>query len=109
MTVYPQATATNANVAASTGGVAPQQFVIETFDGSIPAGTSVSFQVFTTSVTPGKTLILCSNDASDNTLLEVNTFVAYVAADTFVITRHNFGSAAAVGKQKIIVKFIQTA
>jgi len=108
LTVYPQATATNANVAASTGGVAPQQFAIETFDGSIAAGASVSFQVFTTSVKPGKTLVLCSNDVSDNTLLTVNSFCSYVGADAFIITRHNFGTVAAAGKQKIIVKFIQS-
>ena len=109
LTVYPQATATNANVAASTGGVAPQQFAIETFDGSIAAGASVSFTVFTTSVIPGKTLVLCSNDVSDNTLLTVNSFCSYVGADAFIITRHNFGTVAAAGKQKIIVKFIQSA
>ena len=106
LTVTSQLTSTSTNVGI-TGD--PQQFSIETFDGSIPAGTSVSFQVFNTSCVAGKTLILCANDVSDNTLLNVNSFVAYQAGGSFIVTRHNFGTTAAAGKQKLIFKLIQSA
>ena len=105
LTVTSQLTSTTTNVGI-TGD--PQQFVIETFDGSIAAGASASFNVFNTSCVAGKTLILCSNDVSDNTLLTVNSFVAYQSDGAFLVTRHNFGTVAATGKQKIIFKLIQS-
>ena len=105
MSLTQQATSTGTNVGI-TGD--PQQFVISTFDGSIAAGATASFSVLNTACKAGKTLILLSNDVSDNTLLNVNTFVAYQADGAFIITRHNVGTVAAAGKQKIIVKLIQS-
>ena len=106
MSLTQQATSTGTNVTI-TGD--PQQFAVETFDGSIAAGASASFSVFNTSCVAGKTLVLCSNDVSDNTLLNVNTFIAYQTNGAFIVTRHNLGSAPAAGKQKIIFKLIQSA
>mgnify|MGYP003650068088 FL=1 len=105
LTTFQQATSTGTNITI-TGN--PQQFIVETFDGSIAAGASAVFQVFNTSIVADKTLVLCSNGLSDNTLLDVNSFVTYATTGAFIITRHNTGSVAAAGKQKIIVKLIQT-
>ena len=105
LTVFQQATSTGTNVTA-TGN--PQQFIVQTFDGSIAAGASATFSVFNTSCVADKTLVLCSNGLSDNTLLDVTSFVAYATTGAFIITRYNTGSVAATGKQKLIVKLIQT-
>ena len=87
-----------------------QQFVIDTFaTGSIAAGANVSFTVFHGGYDVGKTLVLVSNDVSTDTLLTVNTFMAYGGAGAFIITRHNVGAVAAANKQTIIVKLIQSA
>ena len=106
MTKYTQLTSETTSVSISAG---EQQFLVETFDGSIAAGASASFSVFHSSCVANKTLILCSNDVSDNTLLTVNSFVAYATTGAFIITRHNMGAVAAAGKQTITVKIIQTA
>ena len=106
MTKYTQLTSTTTSVTISAG---EQQFLIETFDGSIAAGASAAFNVSHASCVAGKTLILCSNDVSDNTLINVNSFVAYATNGAFIITRHNLGAVAAAGKQTITVKIIQTA
>ena len=115
LTEYPQATATNANVAASTGGVAPEQFIIKTFEtspgvgGDLAAGASVSFNVFHSGVVANKTMILCSKAVSANTLVETNAWVSYTTDNSFIVTRHNFGATTAVGNEKLIFKLIQTA
>ena len=88
---------------------AEQQFAIETFDGSIAAGASASFQVANGSCVAGKTLVLIANGLSDNTLITTNCFVAYATNGAFIITRHNVGPAPQPGKQTIIVKLIQSA
>ena len=111
---FPQATATNANVAASTLGVAPQQFTISTFEtspgvgGDLAAGASVSFQVFHSGIVANKTMILCSKAVSANTLLETNAWVSYATDNAFIVTRHNFGSTTASGSEKLIFKLIQS-
>jgi hypothetical protein len=111
---FVQATATNANVAASTGGVAPQQFKIATFEtspgvgGDLAAGASVSFNVFHSGIVAGKTIVLLSKSGSYNGNLEVNAYVAACTANEFVITRHNFGATTASGTEEILVKLIQT-
>jgi len=112
---YPQATANNANVAASTGGVAPEQFMITTFEssagvgGDIAAGASVTFSVFHSGIVAGKTLVLCAKAGSYNGLINVNDFVSATLANEFKVTRHNFGSTTASGNQQLIFKLIQTA
>tara|TARA_R110002049_G_scaffold85258_1_gene216813 strand:- start:3671 stop:4210 length:540 start_codon:yes stop_codon:yes gene_type:complete len=111
---YPQATSNTANVAASTGGVAPQQFMITTFEssagvgGDIAAGASVNFTVFHSGIIAGKTLVLCAKAGSYNGLTKVNDFVASTSANQFTVTRHNFGSTTASGNQQLIFKLIQT-
>jgi hypothetical protein len=115
LTIYPQATATNANVAASTGGVAPQQFMISTYEssagvgGDLAAGASVSFTVFHSGVVAGKTMVLVAKAGSYNGNNEVNAFVGVAGSGEFDITRHNFGSTTASGSEQLIVKLIQTA
>ena len=112
---YTQATNNLANVAASTGGVAPEQFMITTFEssagvgGDIAAGASVNFTVFHSGVVAGKTLVLCAKAGSYNGLIEVNDFVASTSANQFTVTRHNFGASTASGNQQLIFKLIQTA
>jgi hypothetical protein len=112
---FVQATATNANVAASVAGVAPQQFKIATFEtspgvgGDLAAGASVSFNVFHSGIVAGKTIVLLSKSGSYNGNLEVNAFVGACTANEFVITRHNFGATTASGTEEILVKLIQTA
>ena len=112
---YPQATSNTANVAASTGGVAPEQFMITTFEssagvgGDIAAGASVSFSVFHSGIVAGKTLVLCAKAGSYNGLINVNDFVSATLANEFKVTRHNFGSTTASGNQQLIFKLIQTA
>ena len=112
---YQQATANNANVAASTGGVAPEQFMITTFEssagvgGDIAAGASVTFSVFHSGIVAGKTLVLCAKAGSYNGLINVNDFVSATLANEFKVTRHNFGSTTASGNQQLIFKLIQTA
>jgi len=115
LTNYVQATANNANVAASTGGVAPEQFMISTYEssagvgGDIAAGASVSFNVFHSGVVQGKTMILISKAGSYNDLKNVSAFVSVTGSGEFDITRHNFGSTTASGTEQLIVKLIQTA
>ena len=115
ITNYVQATANNANVAASTAGVAPQQFMITTYEssagvgGDIAAGASVSFNVFHSGVTAAKTLILCSKAGSYNGLTEVNDFVSATIDNQFTVTRHNFGSTTASGDQQLLFKLINFA
>ena len=112
---YPQATSNTANVAASTGGVAPEQFMITTFEssagvgGDIAAGASVSFSVFHSGIVAGKTLVLIANGLSYNGLINVNDFVSATLANEFKVTRHNFGATTASGNQQLIFKLIQTA
>ena len=112
---YPQATSNTANVAASTGGVAPEQFMITTFEssagvgGDIAAGASVSFSVFHSGIVAGKTLVLCAKAGSYNGLINVNDFVSATLANEFKVTRHNFGGTTASGNQQLIFKLIQTA
>jgi len=112
---YPQATSNTTNVAASTGGVAPEQFMITTFEssagvgGDIAAGASVNFTVTHSGVVAGKTLIICSKAGSYNGLVNVNDFVSATSAGQFSVTRHNFGSSTASGNQQLIFKLIQTA
>ena len=115
LTNYVQPTANNANVAASTGGVAPEQFMISTFEtsagvgGDIAAGASVSFDVFHSGVVAGKTMILCSKAGSYNGLIEVNDYVSGTIDNQFTVTRHNHGATTASGTQQLIFKLIQTA
>ena len=112
---FTQPTANNANVAASTGGVAPQQFMISTFEssagvgGDIAAGASVTFDVFHSGVVAGKTMILCSKAGSYNGLTEVNDYVSATIANQFTVTRHNHGATTASGTQQLIFKLIQSA
>jgi hypothetical protein len=112
---FTQPTANNANVAASTGGVAPQQFMITTFEssagvgGDIAAGASVTFTVFHSGVVAGKTMILCSKAGSYNGLVEVTDYVSSTSANEFTVTRHNHGATTASGNQQLIFKLIQTA
>ena len=92
MTVYTQTTSTTATVSISG---AEQQFIVDTFDtGSIPAGASVSFK---------------NKMGSTTALTEVNDFVSVTASGGMTITRHNFGSGAGVGLQRLCFKLIQTA
>ena len=112
---FTQATANNANVAASTAGVAPQQFMISTYEssagvgGDIASGASVSFNVFHSGVVAGKTMVLISKAGSYNDNKEVNAFVAVTGNGEFDITRHNFGATTASGTEQLIIKLIQTA
>tara|TARA_B110001450_G_scaffold32536_1_gene28219 strand:- start:71 stop:613 length:543 start_codon:yes stop_codon:yes gene_type:complete len=114
LTNYPQATSNTANVAASTGGVAPQQFMITTFEssagvgGDIAAGASVTFTVFHSGVVAGKTMILCSKAGSYNGLVLVTDYVSSTSANQFTVTRHNHGSTTASGNQQLIFKLIQS-
>ena len=114
LTDYPQATATNANVAASTGGVAPQQFIISTFEtspgvgGDLAAGASVSFEVFHSGIVANKTMVLCSKSVNANTLLNTIAWVTYTTDNKFIVTRHNFGATTASGSEKLIFKLIQS-
>jgi len=114
LTNYVQPTAANANVAASTGGVAPQQFMISTFEssagvgGDIAAGASVTFTVFHSGIVAGKTMVLCSKAGSANGLFEVTDYVSATAANEFTVTRHNHGSTTASGTQQLIFKLIHT-
>tara|TARA_B110001450_G_scaffold127828_1_gene120239 strand:- start:297 stop:836 length:540 start_codon:yes stop_codon:yes gene_type:complete len=112
---FQQATANNANVAASTGGVAPQQFMITTFEssagvgGDIASGASVTFVVFHSGIVAGKTMVLCSKAGSYNGLIEVTDYVSATSAGQFQVTRHNHGSTTASGNQQLIFKLIQSA
>jgi len=112
---FTQATAANANVAASTGGVAPQQFMITTYEsapgvgGDIAAGASVTFTVFHSGVVAGKTMVLCSKAGSHNGLFEVTDYVSATANNEFTVTRHNHGAGTASGNQQLIFKLIHTA
>ena len=106
MPVYTQLTSTTQTV--SIAG-AEQQFIVDTFDtGSIPAGTSVSFAVNNASIVINKTIVVMNKMGSTAALTEVNDFVSITAAGGMTITRHNFGSGAAVGLQRLCFKLIQT-
>jgi len=111
---FTQPTATNANVAASTGGVAPQQFRISTFEsapgvgGDLAAGASVSFDVFHSGIVAGKTIILVSKAGSYNGNTKVSAFIGAAANNEFTVTRHNFGATTASGTEQLLFKLIQS-
>ena len=107
MSVYTQGTSqtTAVNIAAG-----DQQFIVDTFNGgSIPAGTSVSFAVNNPSIIINKTIVVMNKMGSTSALTEVIDFVSITAAGGMTITRHNFGSGAAPGLQRLAFKLIQTA
>ena len=114
LTTFPQATANNANVAASIGGVAPEQFMVATFEsspgigGDIAAGASVTFNIFHSGVVAGKTMVLMSKAGSYNGLYEVTDYVSATGNGNIFVTRHNHGSTTASGTQQLIFKLIQT-
>jgi hypothetical protein len=114
LTNFPQATANNANVAASIGGVAPEQFMVTTFEsspgvgGDIAAGASVTFNIFHSGVVAGKTLVLMSKAGSFNGLYEVTDYVSATSNGNIFVTRHNHGATTASGNQQLIFKLIQT-
>jgi len=106
MPVYTQLTSTTATVSISG---AEQQFIVDTYAaGSIPAGTSVTFNVNSASIVLNKTIVVMNKMGSTSALTEVNDFVSITAAGGMTITRHNFGSGAAVGLQRLCFKLIQT-
>ena len=107
MTVYTQGTSQTTAVTI-TG--AEQQFIVDCFDtASIPAGTAISFNIFNTSVITSKTIVLCSAMGSASALTDVNNFVSISGSGVIVLTRHNFGTTAATGLQRLCFKLIQTA
>lgn len=106
MTVYTQATSQTTTVSISG---AEQQFIVDTFAGSIPAGTAISFNINNASIQLNKTLIVVTKMGSTTALTNVNDFVSVTAAGGMTLTRHNFGSGAAVGLQRLCFKLIQTA
>jgi hypothetical protein len=114
LTTFPQATAANANVAASIGGVAPEQFMVSTFEsspgvgGDIAAGASVTFNIFHSGVVAGKTMVLMSKAGSYNGLYEVVDYVSATGTGNIFVTRHNHGATTASGTQQLLFKLIQT-
>jgi hypothetical protein len=115
LTTFQQPTANNANVAASIGGVAPEQFMVSTFEsspgvgGDIAAGASVTFNIFHSGVVAGKTLVLMSKAGSFNGLYEVVDYVSATTNGNIFVTRYNHGATTASGNQQLIFKLIQTA
>ena len=114
LTTFPQATANNANVAASIGGVAPEQFMVATFEsspgvgGDIAAGASVTFNIFHSGVVAGKTMVLMSKAGSYNGLWQVVDYVSATTTGNIFVTRYNHGATTASGTQQLIFKLIQT-
>ena len=107
MTVYTQLTSQTTSVSI-TGG--EQQFIVDTFDtASIPAGTAISFAINSPAIVLNKTIVVCNKMGSTAALTDVNDFVSITAAGGMTITRHNFGSGAATGLQRLCFKLIQTA
>tara|TARA_R110000851_G_scaffold3212_3_gene13089 strand:- start:359 stop:874 length:516 start_codon:yes stop_codon:yes gene_type:complete len=107
MTVYTQGTSQTTAVTI-TG--AEQQFIVDCFDtASIPAGTAISFNINNASIAINKTIVVCNKMGSTSALVDVNDFVSVTAAGGMTLTRHNFGSVAAVGLQRLCFKLIQTA
>ena len=107
MTVYTQGT--SQTTAVNISG-AEQQFMVDTFaTASIPAGTSISFAVNNPSIELNKTIVVMNKMGSTTALTEVNDFVSITGAGGMTITRHNFGTGAATGLQRLAFKLIQTA
>ena len=107
MTLYTQATSQTTSVVLGGG---PQQFMLDCFaTASIPAGTAIHFNIFNTSVITSKTIVLCSAMGSASALTDVNNFVSISGSGVIVLTRHNFGTTAATGLQRLCFKLIQTA
>ena len=107
MTVYVQGTSQTTTVSVAAGD---QQFIVDTFAGaSIPAGTSIVFNVNNPSILLNKTIVVMNKMGSTAALTEVNDFVSVTAAGGMTITRHNFGATTAVGLQRLCFKLIQTA
>ena len=107
MTVYTQATSQTTTVSISG---AEQQFIVDCFNtASIPAGTAISFNINNASIQLNKTIVVCNKMGSTSALVDVNDFVSVTAAGGMTLTRHNFGSGAAVGLQRLCFKLIQTA
>ena len=107
MTVYTQLTSTTTSVNVPSGD---QQFIVDTFDtGSIPAGSSVSFNINNPSIVINKTIVVMNKMGSTTALVNVNDFVSVTASGGMTITRHNFGSGAGGGLQRLCFKLIQTA
>ena len=106
MTVYTQLTSQTTAVAI-TGN--EQQFIVDTFDtASIPAGTSITFAINNASIEINKTIVVMNKMGSTAALTEVNDFVSITAAGGMTITRHNFGTGAATGLQRLCFKLIQS-
>ena len=114
LTNFQQPTAANANVAASINNVAPEQFMVSTFEsspgvgGDISAGASVTFNIFHSGVVAGKTMVLMSKAGSYNGLYEVTDYVSATGNGNIFVTRHNHGSTTASGTQQLLFKLIQT-
>ena len=107
MTVYTQGT--SQTTAVSITG-AEQQFIVDCFNtASIPAGTSISFNINNASIQLNKTIVVCNKMGSTTALVDVNDFVSVTAAGGMTITRHNFGAGAATGLQRLCFRLIQTA
>ena len=107
MTVYTQLTSQTTAVSIASGD---QQFILDTFDtASIPAGTAISFNINNPSILLNKTLIVVTKMGSTTALVNVNDFVSVTAAGGMTLTRHNFGTGAATGLQRLAFKLIQTA
>ena len=107
MTVYVQGTSQTTAVSVASGD---QQFIVDTFSGgSIPAGTSIVFNVNNPSILLNKTIVVMNKMGSTAALTEVNDFVSVTAAGGMTLTRHNFGATTAVGLQRLCFKLIQTA
>lgn len=107
MNLYTQATSQTTSVVI-TGD--EEEFALDTYtSASIPAGTSVAFNIFNKSVITNKTIVLCSAMGSVAGLNQVNNFVSVSGAGVIVLTRHNFGSTSATGLQRVAFKLIQTA
>ena len=107
MTVYTQGTSQTTAVNVASGD---QQFMVDTFaTASIPAGTAISFAVNNSSIELNKTIVVMNKMGSTAALTEVNDFVSVTGAGGMTITRHNFGSGAATGLQRLCFKLIQTA
>tara|TARA_R110000751_G_scaffold239889_1_gene340553 strand:+ start:501 stop:1016 length:516 start_codon:yes stop_codon:yes gene_type:complete len=106
MTVYTQLTSQTTAVSVASGD---QQFIVDTFDtASIPAGTAISFNIANPSIVLNKTIVVMNKMGSTAALVDVNDFVSVTAAGAMTITRHNFGSVAATGLQRLCLKLIQT-
>ena len=63
----------------------------------------------TASIVINKTIVVMNKMGSTSALASVNDFVSITAAGGMTITRHNFGTGAAPGLQRLAFKLIQTA